>query len=48
MRTMFVSLFLIAVLVSWSAEAQTFRCDGKVISLGDTKAEVSMKCGAER
>jgi hypothetical protein len=38
-------MFLLSVFVSWSAEAQTFRCDGKVISLGDTKADVIMKCG---
>jgi hypothetical protein len=45
MRAMFVSMFLISVFVSCSAEAQTFRCDGKVVSRGDTKADVIMKCG---
>jgi uncharacterized protein DUF2845 len=45
MRTMFVSLFLLAMFVSWSAEVQAFRCNGGFSDLGATKAEVQAKCG---
>jgi hypothetical protein len=40
-RTMFVGLFLPAMFVPWSAEAQTFRSDGE---FPDLKAEVLAKC----
>ena len=44
-RTMFVSLFLTAMFVFWSAEARMFRCDGEFPDLAAIKAEVLAKCG---
>ena len=45
MKAIFTSLLLLSVFVSWSAEAQTFRCGGKIVSTGDTKVDVIGKCG---
>jgi hypothetical protein len=44
-RVILLNLLLVAVFVSSRAVAETFRCGDRVVSLGDTKAEVIIKCG---
>ncbi len=44
-RVIFVSMLLLTVFVSSRTEAETFRCGDRVVSLGDTKADVVIKCG---
>jgi hypothetical protein len=44
-RVIVVSLLLLAVFIASSAEADSFRCGDRVVLLGDTKAEVIIKCG---
>ena len=41
-----VPSLLFALFLCPNAEAQTFRCGDQVVSSGDTKAEVVMKCGS--
>ncbi len=44
-RVIFVSMLFLVVFVSSRTEAETFRCGDRVVSLGDTKADVIIKCG---
>ncbi len=44
-RVIFVSVLLLGVFVFSRAEADSFRCGNRVVSTGDTKAEVIIKCG---
>jgi len=40
-----VSIILALMMIGWSVEALALKCPGGIISLGELKAEVHMKCG---
>ena len=40
-----VGLFLLLLLIMSNSHADSMRCGNKLISIGDTKAEILIKCG---
>jgi hypothetical protein len=44
MKKFYMIFFLLSLFLLIEGRAYAFRCGGKIVSAGDTKADVIMKC----